>query len=45
MIHLSAHERVAFSPQETIARLGVEADIASYHRLPKVKGLSQHSGA
>lgn len=30
----AAHERVAFNPQETIARLGVKADIANYQRIP-----------
>ena len=32
----AAQERVAFNPQETIARLGVKADIANYQRLPEV---------
>ena len=32
----AAQERVAFNPQETIARLGVRADIANYQRLPEV---------
>lgn len=32
----AAHERVAFNPQETIARLGVKADIANYQRLPEL---------
>ncbi|MBA1142158.1 antibiotic biosynthesis monooxygenase [Mesorhizobium neociceri] len=32
----AAHERVAFNPQETIARLGVKADIANYQRLPEM---------
>jgi len=32
----AAHERVAFNPQETIARLGVRADIANYQRLPEL---------
>jgi hypothetical protein len=32
----AAQERVAFNPQETIARLGVKADIANYHRVPEV---------
>ena len=30
----AAHERIAFNPQETIARLGVRADIANYQRIP-----------
>ena len=30
----AAHERVAFDPKETIARLGVRADIANYQRVP-----------
>ena len=30
----AAHERIAFNPQETIARLGVKADIANYQRIP-----------
>ncbi|TPN43314.1 antibiotic biosynthesis monooxygenase [Mesorhizobium sp. B1-1-9] len=30
----AAQERVAFNPQETIARLGVRADIANYQRIP-----------
>ena len=30
----AAHERIAFHPQETIARLGVRADIANYQRVP-----------
>lgn len=29
----AAHERMAFNPQETIARLGVRADIANYQRV------------
>lgn len=29
----AAHERIAFNPQETIARLGVKADIANYQRV------------
>jgi heme-degrading monooxygenase HmoA len=32
----AAHERIAFNPQETIARLGVRADIANYQRLPEL---------
>ncbi|TPN79640.1 antibiotic biosynthesis monooxygenase [Mesorhizobium sp. CU2] len=32
----AAHERIAFSPQETIARLGVKADIANYQRVPEL---------
>ena len=32
----AAHERIAFSPQETIARLGVRTDIANYQRLPEL---------
>ncbi|TIO07492.1 antibiotic biosynthesis monooxygenase [Mesorhizobium sp.] len=32
----AAHERIAFNPQETIARLGVKADIANYQRIPGV---------
>ena len=32
----AAHERIAFSAQETIARLGVKADIANYQRVPEV---------
>ncbi|TJW06865.1 MAG: antibiotic biosynthesis monooxygenase [Mesorhizobium sp.] len=32
----AAHERIAFNPQETIARLGVRADIANYQRIPGV---------
>ncbi|TIV35690.1 MAG: antibiotic biosynthesis monooxygenase, partial [Mesorhizobium sp.] len=28
--------RIAFSAQETIARLGVKADIANYRRVPEV---------
>ncbi|WP_217576869.1 antibiotic biosynthesis monooxygenase [Mesorhizobium sp. GbtcB19] len=32
----AAHERMAFSAQETIARLGVKADIANYQRVPEV---------
>ncbi|AZO69214.1 MAG: antibiotic biosynthesis monooxygenase [Mesorhizobium sp.] len=32
----AAHEHIAFNPQETIARLGVRADIANYHRIPGV---------
>ncbi|RWM93237.1 MAG: antibiotic biosynthesis monooxygenase [Mesorhizobium sp.] len=32
----AAHERIAFSPQATIARLGVKADIAHYQRVPEV---------
>ncbi|AZO15818.1 MULTISPECIES: antibiotic biosynthesis monooxygenase [unclassified Mesorhizobium] len=32
----AAHERIAFSAQETIARLGVKADIANYQRMPEV---------
>ena len=32
----AAQERVAFNPQETIARLGVRADIANYQRIPGV---------
>ncbi|AZO06203.1 MULTISPECIES: antibiotic biosynthesis monooxygenase [unclassified Mesorhizobium] len=32
----AAHERIAFSAQETIARLGVKADIANYRRVPEV---------
>ncbi|WP_181170410.1 MULTISPECIES: antibiotic biosynthesis monooxygenase [unclassified Mesorhizobium] len=32
----AAHESIAFSPQETIARLGVKADIANYQRVPEV---------
>ncbi|ESZ38158.1 hypothetical protein [Mesorhizobium sp. L2C066B000] len=32
----AAHERAGFSPQETIARLGVKADIANYQRLPEM---------
>ncbi|TPM79115.1 antibiotic biosynthesis monooxygenase [Mesorhizobium sp. B2-3-3] len=31
-----AHERIAFNPQETIARLGVKADVANYQRVPEV---------
>ncbi|TIT73357.1 MAG: antibiotic biosynthesis monooxygenase, partial [Mesorhizobium sp.] len=27
--------RIAFSPPETIARLGVKADIANYQRVPE----------
>jgi heme-degrading monooxygenase HmoA len=32
----AAHERIAFNPKETIARLGVKADIANYQRIPGV---------
>jgi len=32
----AAHERIAFNPQETIARLGVKADIANYQRVPEL---------
>ncbi|RWD79437.1 antibiotic biosynthesis monooxygenase [Mesorhizobium sp.] len=32
----AAHERIAFSAQETIARLGVKADIANYQRVLEV---------
>ena len=32
----AAHERAGFNPQETIARLGVKADIANYQRLPEL---------
>ncbi|MGX8008681.1 antibiotic biosynthesis monooxygenase [Mesorhizobium sp. ORM8.1] len=32
----AAHERIAFSPQETLQRLGVKADIANYQRVPEV---------
>ncbi|WP_376704995.1 antibiotic biosynthesis monooxygenase [Mesorhizobium sp. ISC25] len=32
----AAHERIGFNPQETIARLGVKADIANYQRIPGV---------
>ncbi|MER8379763.1 antibiotic biosynthesis monooxygenase [Mesorhizobium sp. M1399] len=32
----AAHERIGFNPQETIARLGVRADIANYQRIPAV---------
>ncbi|UCI06660.1 antibiotic biosynthesis monooxygenase [Mesorhizobium sp. B1-1-8] len=32
----AAQERIAFSPQETIKRLGVKADIANYRRLPEL---------
>ena len=32
----AAHERIAFSPQDTIARLGVKADIANYQRVPEL---------
>ncbi|RTM05306.1 MAG: antibiotic biosynthesis monooxygenase [Hyphomicrobiales bacterium] len=32
----AAHERVAFSAQETIARLGVKADIANYQRVSEL---------
>ena len=32
----AAHERAGFNPQETIARLGVKADIANYQRLPEM---------
>ncbi|PBC11425.1 antibiotic biosynthesis monooxygenase [Mesorhizobium sp. WSM3859] len=32
----AAHEHIAFSAQETIARLGVKADIANYQRVPEV---------
>jgi heme-degrading monooxygenase HmoA len=32
----AAHERIAFNPQETIARLGVRADIANYQRIPGI---------
>ncbi|WP_181165051.1 MULTISPECIES: antibiotic biosynthesis monooxygenase [unclassified Mesorhizobium] len=32
----AAHERIAFSAQETIARLGVKADIANYRRVPEL---------
>ncbi|CDX23693.1 conserved hypothetical protein [Mesorhizobium sp. ORS 3359] len=32
----AAHERIAFSAQETIAQLGVKADIANYQRVPEV---------
>ncbi|TIP10293.1 antibiotic biosynthesis monooxygenase [Mesorhizobium sp.] len=32
----AAHERIAFNPQATIARLGVKADIANYQRIPGV---------
>lgn len=31
----AAHESIAFSPQATIARLGVKADIAHYQRVPE----------
>ena len=30
------HARAGFNPQETIARLGVRADIANYQRIPGV---------
>jgi hypothetical protein len=30
------HARTGFNPQETIARLGVRADIANYQRIPGV---------
>jgi heme-degrading monooxygenase HmoA len=30
----AAHQRIGFNPQETIARLGVRADIANYQRIP-----------
>jgi hypothetical protein len=30
----AAHARIGFDPQETIARLGVKADIANYRRIP-----------
>ena len=32
----AAHESITFSAQETIARLGVKADIANYQRVPEV---------
>ncbi|SFP92994.1 hypothetical protein SAMN03159463_05190 [Mesorhizobium sp. NFR06] len=32
----AAHERIAFSAQETIQRLGVKADIANYRRVPEL---------
>ena len=32
----AAHEQAGFNPQETIARLGVRADIANYQRLPEM---------
>jgi hypothetical protein len=32
----AAHERIAFNPKETIARLGVKADIANYQRVPEL---------
>ncbi|MER9234837.1 antibiotic biosynthesis monooxygenase [Mesorhizobium sp. M0622] len=32
----TAHERMGFNPQETLARLGVKADIANYQRIPGV---------
>lgn len=32
----AAHERIAFDPRETIARLGVRADIANYQRVPEL---------
>jgi hypothetical protein len=32
----AAHERIAFSPQETLKRLGVKADIANYQRVPEL---------
>jgi heme-degrading monooxygenase HmoA len=32
----AAHERIAFSAQETIVRLGVKADIANYQRVPEL---------
>jgi len=31
----AAHDRIAFSPQETLKRLGVKADIANYQRIPE----------
>ena len=33
---VKAAQRIAFNPQETIARLGVRADIANYQRIPGV---------
>ncbi|RWP46773.1 antibiotic biosynthesis monooxygenase [Mesorhizobium sp.] len=32
----AAHERIAFNPKETIARLGVKVDIANYQRISGV---------
>ena len=32
----AAQERIAFSPQETLQRLGVKADIANYQRVPEL---------